>query len=624
MRVVSSTDEDILTVIRGSLATRQTNHDNGSRITKIKPIAVEFRRPSITRASGHTFEYLGYGPGNYSTGLPQVQVTTLSEREEFLVQSQERSGGVVVYNGINSNGDVFNGNTKTSAASGQIVSYDIPKPTITGQDPNRLSVVFDEVTVKERLVVEGGNSNTVLSQFNGPVTFGKEVKIKDAAAVTGQLKITNTTQSTTTATGALVVSGGAGIAQNLNVGGNTNLTGTLGVTGALNLTSNLNINTNKFNVTATTGNTVIDGSLTVNSGIGITAAKFVKNGATATNFLKAGGADSALTFSDITAALNYTPANAASISSAEFPEGNSRVCDQLAFNGTLVGGVPTGLTDFTLRIGGSEFTPAGSVANLIVSLGGVIQRPGTDFIIVESPPGTNTSTIRFSQPPLAGTNHFIVALGGQGSLLLNKDWTAKGQIIVAIANNSAAQLNVGANNTILTADSTTGVGVSWKNNVNVSGTITGSSFSGNGITPIGGIIMWSGTIAAAQALTGWALCDGTNGTPNLTNRFIVGAASDTGNYGWDAATGAVSGNYAPGNTGGQAAHQLTIAELASHNHSLSGLWRTSPNPISPYDGWAAGNRWSTSTTGTSGSQGGNQYHENRPPYYALAFIMRTA
>jgi hypothetical protein len=65
----------------------------------------------------------------------------------------------------------FNGNTKTSASSGQIVSYDIPKPTITGQDPSRLSVVFDEVTIKERLVVEGGNSNTVLSQFGGPVTF---------------------------------------------------------------------------------------------------------------------------------------------------------------------------------------------------------------------------------------------------------------------------------------------------------------------------------------------------------------------------------------------------------------------------------------------------------------------
>jgi hypothetical protein len=245
MRVVSSTlggtFNDELAVIRGALATLQSTHEVGSRITKIKPIAIEFRRPSIARASGHTFEYLGYGPGNYSTGLPQVQVTTLSEREEFLVQSQERSGGIVVYNGINSNGDVFNGNTKTSASSGEILSYDIPNPTITGEDPNRLSVVFDEVTIKERLVVEGGNSSTVLSQFNGPVTFNKEVKINDTTNVTAQLKVTNTTQSTTTKTGSLVVSGGAGIAQNLNVGGNTNIAGTLGVTGATTLSNNLDV-----------------------------------------------------------------------------------------------------------------------------------------------------------------------------------------------------------------------------------------------------------------------------------------------------------------------------------------------------------------------------------------------
>jgi len=223
MRIVSSTlggtFNDEFTVIRGALATLQSTHEIGSLITKIKAISIEFRRPSILRASGHTFEYVGYGPGNYSTGLPQVQVTTLSEREEFLVQSQERSGGIVVYNGINSSGDVYNGNTKTSSSSGEIVSYDIPNPTITGEDPNRLSVVFDEVTIKERLVVEGGNSGTVLSQFNGPVTFSEEVKIKNAVNITGQLKLVNTTQSTSTTTGALVVSGGVGIAQNLNVGG---------------------------------------------------------------------------------------------------------------------------------------------------------------------------------------------------------------------------------------------------------------------------------------------------------------------------------------------------------------------------------------------------------------------
>ena len=257
MRVASSTlsggGGNEITVIRGTLATKQTAHDSGSLIRKIKPISIEFRRPSIVRASGHTFEYLGYGPGNYSTGLPQVQSITLTEREEFLVQSQERSGGIVVYTGMNNNGDSFIGNRKTSSSTGEEVTYDNPIPTITGEDPSRLSAVFDEVTVKERLVVEGGNSGTVLSQFDGPVTFNKEVKFAGAINAKSQLKVGSDTQSTTTANGALVVSGGVGIAKNLNVGGNLNVTGTISgnVTGTSTNATNATNATN-INISATT------------------------------------------------------------------------------------------------------------------------------------------------------------------------------------------------------------------------------------------------------------------------------------------------------------------------------------------------------------------------------------
>ena len=301
MRVASSTlsggGGNEITVIRGALSTKQTAHDDGSLIRKIKPISIEFRRPSIVRASGHTFEYLGYGPGNYSTGLPQVQSITLTEREEFLVQSQERSGGIVVYTGMNNNGDSFIGNRKTSSSTGEEVTFDNPIPTITGEDPSRLSAVFDEVTVKERLVVEGGNSGTVLSQFDGPVTFNKEVKFTDNVNVKSQLKVSSDTQSTTTANGALIVSGGVGIASNLNVGGNLNVTGTItgnvtgnivgGVTGTATNATNISISTTTSSDTSTsivlvanqsTGNQspFIDSGLSYNANTNaLTASTFV-------------------------------------------------------------------------------------------------------------------------------------------------------------------------------------------------------------------------------------------------------------------------------------------------------------------------------------------------------------
>ena len=101
----------------------------------------------------------------------------LTEREEFLNQAQETSCGNVVYTGMNDKGDFYIGNTKIASASGQQTTFDIPVATVTGEDPNRLSAVFDEVVVKERLLVEGGASKQILSQFDGPVTFNSDLRL---------------------------------------------------------------------------------------------------------------------------------------------------------------------------------------------------------------------------------------------------------------------------------------------------------------------------------------------------------------------------------------------------------------------------------------------------------------
>jgi hypothetical protein len=197
----------------------------------------------------------------------------LTEREEFLVQSQERSGGIVVYTGMNNNGDSFVGNRKTSSSTGEEVTFDNPIPTVTGEDPSRLSAVFDEVTVKERLVVEGGNSGTILSQFDGPVTFNKEVKFTDAVNARSQLKVSSDAQSTTTANGALVVSGGVGIAKNLNVGGTTTLTGLLSANGGASITGTLGVS-GATTLSSTLG---VTGATTLSSTLGVTGATTLSN-----------------------------------------------------------------------------------------------------------------------------------------------------------------------------------------------------------------------------------------------------------------------------------------------------------------------------------------------------------
>jgi len=212
-------------VVRGALGSIKSNHLTGSLVRKITPIPIEFRRPSIIRASGHTFEYIGYGPGNYSTGLPQVQVKTLTEREEFLVQSQERSCGQVVYTGMNNEGDFFIGNKRVSSSTGQEKTFDAPVPTVTGEDPSRLSVVFDEVVIKERLKVEGGTSRTILSQFDGPVNFSKDVRFDALTFFSKSLTLSQGTQSTSTTTGDLIVAGGVGIAKSVYIGGNLTVSG---------------------------------------------------------------------------------------------------------------------------------------------------------------------------------------------------------------------------------------------------------------------------------------------------------------------------------------------------------------------------------------------------------------
>lgn len=196
-----------------------------------------------------------------------------------------------------------------------------------------------------------------------------------------------------------------------------------------------------------------------------------------------------------------------------------------------------------------------------------------------------------------------------------------------------------------------------------------------GLFPSGLICMWSGAVVAIP--TGWNLCDGTNGTPDLRGKFILGAGGD----------------YGPGDAGGEATHVLTEAEMPSHshdvtvtggshghtgssgsagNHSHAGtaasggghthgyndyIWPGASGSGNKYDsssgtevaeadiarttasGGAHTHTIATNTTGShshtvtvnsashthtaaAGDAGSDTAHNNLPPYYALCYIMK--
>ncbi len=140
--------------------------------------------------------------------------------------------------------------------------------------------------------------------------------------------------------------------------------------------------------------------------------------------------------------------------------------------------------------------------------------------------------------------------------------------------------------------------------------------------PTGGIILWSGASAAIP--TGWLLCDGASGTPDLRNRFVIGAG----------------GSYAVGATAGSKdavvvshTHTGTTAQSGPHTHIINegSLTQSAGGTLTSGDDYtnivaytqttsSGGDHVHTITTNSTGVSG---IDANLPPYYALCYIMKS-
>lgn len=191
----------------------------------------------------------------------------------------------------------------------------------------------------------------------------------------------------------------------------------------------------------------------------------------------------------------------------------------------------------------------------------------------------------------------------------------------SVVGQATFEKNVVAKGDLSVEGTTTVAGLSVGNGITVSGNTTiGGSLKldktsnllvdGNPLLPSGIIVMWSG--AADKVPGGWLLCDGKDGlTPDLRDRFIVGAGK----------------NYSVRDQGGAESVALTTEEMPRHSHSyeykaydLAAAWQNNAY----FYAVSKGDNWKSASTLSAGGREdkSTKPHENRPPYFALCFIMK--
>ena len=505
--------------------------------------------------------------------------------------------------------------------------------------------VFDSVFILEKLDYDFTKSGPItvselnvlgISTFNSDVTFGGDISLDEITCRNADV------------TGIATVSGNLFSKSNLYL------------TGALVDTSGDTGSSGQILASTGSGTNWIDANTT--SVLNATNVGVNLNGTNANQFVSFFGTSSGNNPNRVDAAFTYNPSTN-TMSGINY-SGTS------TFTNSKVTGIATAAileVEGQLRDGDGNFGSAGQV----------LTSDGTDtkWDASSNLPAGSSAKIAITDVT-SGTTRLLLSTGSgtQKDVLSNSNLTynTSTQVITGkistISNHDTEDLSEGSTNQYFTT-------ASARASVSATGDLSYNSSNGQFSVSVpsafvsGMIILWSGN--TGNIPTGFVLCDGNNGTPNLTDRFVVGAGAA----------------YSPGATGGSSSVTLSTSQLPSHNHSFSGssshshtinnhthtfsastnnqgshvhnllynhgAFGGSSGAVTPRSGNTpvvpgisgrvsseGGHSHSMSGTtgnpsdrgtntqtvtisGNTGSTGSGSSVENRPPYYALCYIMKT-